>query len=169
MLPRALKAIEDVIKREGGFVNDPADAGGATNMGITLAVLREHRGVPVSWSDVRDMPYAEAVDIYHQRYIEEPRLNLLNADWLFEAVFDMCVHMGNKRAVLILQKAGCVFPQDGVLGPITAGVVNAINPKDLKTALLRERLLFYARLTRARPSNLKFLVGWTKRAFELAA
>ena len=36
-----LKAIIDgVIAREGGYVNDPRDAGGETNWGITKAVAR---------------------------------------------------------------------------------------------------------------------------------
>ena len=30
----------EIVAREGGFVNDPADPGGATNHGVTLATLR---------------------------------------------------------------------------------------------------------------------------------
>ena len=31
---------KDIVAREGGFVNDPADPGGATNWGVTLGTLR---------------------------------------------------------------------------------------------------------------------------------
>ena len=30
-----------ILKFEGGFVNDPADAGGATNKGVTIATWRQ--------------------------------------------------------------------------------------------------------------------------------
>ncbi len=168
MLPRDIVAIEKVIEREGGFVNDPADAGGATNMGITLRTLIEHRGSPASVSDIKNLSMDEAVEIYHHRYIQTPELWRLSADWLFEAVFDMAVHMGPKRAVLLLQKACCVI-EDGILGPVTARVANEMDPVALKRELLRERTLFYARVTRRRPENLKFLVGWIKRGFEVLA
>lgn len=31
---------EDIVSREGGFVNDPDDPGGATNHGVTIHTLR---------------------------------------------------------------------------------------------------------------------------------
>ena len=35
--------VDGLIAREGGFVDHPADRGGATNWGITEAVARAHR------------------------------------------------------------------------------------------------------------------------------
>ena len=30
----------DIVAREGGFVNDPDDPGGATNFGVTIHTMR---------------------------------------------------------------------------------------------------------------------------------
>jgi lysozyme family protein len=45
--------IEEVIGREGGYSNHPADRGGATRWGITEAVARAHgyRGVSADLLD----------------------------------------------------------------------------------------------------------------------
>ncbi len=34
------KIAREIVAREGGFVNDPADAGGATKYGVTIGILR---------------------------------------------------------------------------------------------------------------------------------
>ena len=57
------------LRQEGGYVDDPADPGGATNMGITLATYRD-------WSDdphlgdlqVEDMTLKTASAIYRSLY-----------------------------------------------------------------------------------------------------
>ena len=165
---RSMRAIEGVLEREGGFVDHPSDRGGPTNMGITLDTLRSYRGSPVLPSDIRDLTLTEAVEIYDQFYIKNPKLWLLHHDWLFEIVFDMAVNHGPRRAVLILQKACCVI-EDGVLGPITAGVANAMDKATLLRALDRERALYYARIVRNDRTQGDFIVGWVKRMFEVAA
>lgn len=44
--------LEELIKREGGYVNNPADRGGATKYGITQAVAREN-----GWNgNMKDLP-----------------------------------------------------------------------------------------------------------------
>lgn len=57
-----------VFAREDGYVDDPRDDGGATNLGVTLAVLRAWRGHAVSKTDVKRLSAAEARAIYHARY-----------------------------------------------------------------------------------------------------
>ena len=52
-----------IAKWEGGFVNDPRDPGGATNMGITIATLSSWRGTPVTVQDVRNLTKQEARQI----------------------------------------------------------------------------------------------------------
>jgi len=42
----AANVIYDLIEREGGFSNHPADKGGPTKYGITQQTLSEWRGVP---------------------------------------------------------------------------------------------------------------------------
>lgn len=56
--------LEELIDREGGYVNHPSDRGGATKYGITEAVARAH-----GYSGaMRDLPRAEAAAIYRRLY-----------------------------------------------------------------------------------------------------
>ena len=54
------KYLDELIKREGGYVNNPADRGGATKYGITEAVARTNgfKG------NMRDLPLDVAKAIY---------------------------------------------------------------------------------------------------------
>ena len=63
--------IDDVIAAEGGYVNDPADAGGETMYGITAAVARANGySGPMS-----ALPRSLAVQIYSTRYVFEPKFD----------------------------------------------------------------------------------------------
>jgi len=56
--------IDDLIAREGGFVDHPADKGGPTHWGITQAVARRHR-----YMDQKDkLPRRVAALIYKRLY-----------------------------------------------------------------------------------------------------
>ncbi|MCA3668709.1 MAG: glycoside hydrolase family 108 protein [Methylobacterium sp.] len=86
-----------LFDHEGGYVDHPRDPGGATNLGITLATLREWRGQPVSKDDVRALTKEEATRIYEERYwnrIEGDRL-LAGPDAM---LFDVAVNSGVGRA-----------------------------------------------------------------------
>lgn len=92
-----------VLQREGGFVNDPADPGGATNLGITIAVLKAWRGRAVSVADIKNLSKAEAEKIYHARYWKAAWCDALPAgvDLL---VFDAAVNSGVTPALSALEK-----------------------------------------------------------------
>jgi lysozyme family protein len=61
-------AIKEILKWEGGYTNDPRDAGGATNWGITIADARKYWKKDATPADVKAMPQAVAVDIYRTKY-----------------------------------------------------------------------------------------------------
>jgi lysozyme family protein len=120
------------LRQEGGYVDDPADPGGATNMGITLATYRE-------WSDdprlgdlqVKDMTLKTARAIYQSRY-----WNPLRADALPPgvdlSVFDMGVNAGISRSARLLQQA-LGFTGDQVNGSIGPGTLAAADRFDART------------------------------------
>ncbi|MCA3479453.1 MAG: peptidoglycan-binding protein, partial [Rhodobacter sp.] len=89
---------EEIVAREGGFVNDPADPGGATNHGVTLGTLRR-LGLDltgdgrVTEADVRRLTRAQAVTIFVDHYFHKPGLDRLPA-CLQASVFDMYVNAG---------------------------------------------------------------------------
>jgi lysozyme family protein len=133
-----------ILRREGGYSDDPADRGRCTNMGITIQTLREWRGQPVTCTDVQALTEAEAKDIYRARYLRP-------FDGVEEAVkgqvIDIAVNAGVSRARALLALA----QQSG---------------RPLNTALAIERLKHYGRICKGDPSQVKFLNGWIARACE---
>ena len=63
----------EIVRREGGFVNDPDDPGGATKYGVTNHTLRALRG-RATVDDVKALTEAEAVEIFKGQYFERPKI-----------------------------------------------------------------------------------------------
>jgi lysozyme family protein len=157
--------IEGIVQREGGFVNNPNDAGGATKYGITIATLAAWRGSPVSVEDVRNLTVAEAAAIYEKRYIVDPGLDSVLDPQLRELLVDFGVLSGPKRAVMGLQKAlGFSDAEcDGMFGPKSRAALAAVtNIKALFYAVKCERLEQLLRIC-ANPTQSVFANGWANR------
>jgi lysozyme family protein len=134
-----------ILRREGGFVNHPADRGGPTHYGITQATLQAWRGRAVSEEDVRALSVEEAKAIYRARYLA-PFTDVVEA--LRPQVVDIAVNSGVGRARALLN------------------VAQQQNQRPVAVQLVIERLRFYARLVEKRPSQAVFLPGWINRAVE---
>ena len=134
-----------VLEREGGYVDDPLDPGGATNLGITLATLGAWRHTAVTKDDVKNLTTADADAIYRANY-----WNAVHADNLPAGVdlmvFDCAVNTGNGRSARMLQ-AAVGATQDGAIGPATLAAVNAKDPKALIADLAARRIAFYQSLS----------------------
>ncbi|MEI4487312.1 holin-associated N-acetylmuramidase [Frigidibacter sp. MR17.14] len=117
---------EEIVAREGGFVNDPNDPGGATNHGVTLGTL-QRLGLDldgdgrVGVADVKRLTPEQARDIFLKVYFRAPGIDRL-PEALQPSVFDMYVNSG-RNAVRILQSLfngmGADLQVDGSLGPQT--------------------------------------------------
>lgn len=167
--------IEEVIAREGGFSNHPADRGGATRWGVTEAVARAHGYA----GDMRDFPRADAVEIYTRLYWDKPNFAAVaaRAPRLAAELFDTGVNMGPavaagflQRALNALNRGASDYPDlalDAAIGPKTIAALGAFLDRRgppgeavlLKAveALQGER---YLRLAEHRPANEAFLYGW---------
>lgn len=156
--------IAEVIKREGGFVNNAADYGGATKYGITKATLEEYRGYPVSVLDVANLTVAEASAIYKRNYFTRPGLDRVTDGPICELMFDFCVHAGVGGAVMCLQRIlGCT--PDGAIGPISGAALKREierNAEALYYRIKSERLEALLR-QEANPSQAIFADGWANR------
>ncbi|UWS78499.1 holin-associated N-acetylmuramidase [Phaeobacter sp. G2] len=174
---------EEIVAREGGYVNDPDDPGGATNYGVTIHTMRRlgldlDRDGDIDTQDVRKLTRAQAVEIFIRHYFEKPRINLLPAT-LQASVFDMYVNAGG-NAVKILQKLLADFQEpvavDGALGPKTAQAVHRAFKKAgdyFVDAYGIARRNYYFRLADRRRASRKYARtraggkgGWIKRAEE---
>ena len=138
-------SLAHVLKHEGGYVNHPADPGGATNLGITAATLARARGHPVSAADVAALTRAEAAAIYRRFFWNPARGDELPAG-LDHAVFDLAVNSGPGRAARLLQRVLAVA-EDGVIGPATLAAAQRAEARQTIRALQRERLAFLKRLS----------------------
>jgi lysozyme family protein len=104
---------------EGGYVNDPNDPGGCTNMGITIGTLQAWRGpdVTVTCSDVQALTEPEAFLIYAQNYWAPVQGSDLPVGLNLQ-VWDWGVNSGPGTAIIKLQwMVGCT--EDGIMGPET--------------------------------------------------
>lgn len=151
--------IPRILEREGGYVDHPADRGGATNYGITQRVYREWKGNPSA--DVKGMTKAEAKDIYHAYY-----WNPCKAEWLPNSIrdihFDAAVNHGVARAAKLLQTAAAVTV-DGAIGKNTINAANALNPELLKLRYAVARYKFYGEIVQRDRSQTAFIAGWMAR------
>lgn len=157
---RFLKAVEKVLKHEGGYANDPHDPGGETNFGISkrsyphliIKTLTREQAVKIYWSD------------WWQRYGYDMIADLA----LAAKVFDLSVNMGSQRAHKLLQEAvnrtsPAGLAVDGLLGPLSMEAVNNHpNPKLLLAEFRLSAISFYAGLKNAP----RFLLGWVRRALD---
>ncbi|KIC08413.1 peptidoglycan-binding protein [Leisingera sp. ANG-M1] len=177
------KIAAEIVAREGGYVNDPDDPGGATKYGVTIVTLRR-LGLDltgdgrVGVADVRALTRARAVEIFIRHYFEAPGIGSL-PDCLQDTVFDMYVNAGG-NAVRVLQRLlremGYGVAVDGAIGPQTSGA--AWQAARVKADALRDaygiaRRNYYLRLADRRPTSRKFARsraggkgGWIKRAEE---
>ncbi len=172
---------EEIVAREGGFVNDPDDPGGATNHGVTIQTM-QHLGLDldgdgrVTVADVRRLNRAQAVDIFLVHYFAKPGIANLPLQ-IQPSVFDMYVNAGS-HAVRILQRLltrlGWNLQDDGAIGPKTlAAAQAAARLPQLADAYGVARRDYYYGLGDARPASRKYCRrkdggkgGWITRAEE---
>lgn len=164
-MPDAEKIIDDIIRREGGFVDHPDDRGGPTKYGITQATLAEFRTFGATPEDVRELTETEAREIYRFQYIHNPRFDQIQSPMLAGLVIDCGVNHGTKRAARWLQEAAGVT-SDGVIGPVTLQAVNSGNASHLYRAVLARRFRFYGQIITKDHSQAVFAAGWMNRAAE---
>ena len=152
--------IEDVIEREGGFVNHPYDRGGPTNMGITLRTLAAWRGkVTTAW-DVKNLTKEEAMEIYKSVYWEAPGFVKLYRDFCVASVlFDAAVHHGPTQAIKFLQQA-VGTKTDGLLGPKTIAATDQLDDKSLIGRFSASRIQLIGQLITRDPRQAVFAEGW---------
>lgn len=174
-MDRIEELLDGLIAREGGYSDHPADRGGPTNYGITLAVARSEG----FGGAMRDLPRALARDIYRRRYWLTPRFDRVAeiAPKIAAELFDTGVNMGPAVATGILQRTLNALNRqqedwpdivvDRRIGPATLNSLRAFLRKrgargnnlllKAMNALQGER---YVALAESRPENEAFLFGW---------
>lgn len=158
-LPRALK-------HEGGYVDHPADPGGATNLGVTLATARAFKldmdgDGDVDKADVKALKPADVAPVYHRGYWLASSADICprGLDYI---VFDCAINQGVGRAVRWLQQVACVTP-DGLIGPKSAAAIASLNAPKAISAFADLRADHYRSLSTFKT----FGKGWLNRLGEV--
>lgn len=166
--------IDDILRREGGFVDHPADRGGPTKFGITLKTLSHYIGRVALRSEVEALSEDVAREIYELNYYIAPRIDRL-PEPIRAFIFDSAVNHGPRRGIKFVQsvcnQAGYepALSIDGAMGPKTKrGAEWAQQEMQgiFLKALIEERRNFYFVIVEASPSQQVFLRGWLNRIDE---
>ena len=180
-MPSVQDIAQEIVAREGGYVNDPDDPGGATKYGVTIHTMKR-LGLDltgdgrVTSADVRRLSRAQAAEIFVDHYFRRPRIDRL-PDSLQASVVDMYVNAG-ANAVRILQRMlvdmGQGVTVDGVIGPQTAAAAHSaarVAPDHIADAYGIARRNYYYALADKRPASRKYARrrdggkgGWITRA-----
>lgn len=175
--------LNELIDREGGYVNNSADRGGATKYGITEAVARSngYKG------HMKDLPLSLAKDIYRKQYWIQPRFDQINtiSPVIAEELLDTGVNCGVAFARPTLQRALNLLNNqgkggwpdlavDGIYGPAT---INALKIYLSKRGKEGERVLLrilnilqgerYISICERNPSQEQFFFGWISKRVEI--
>jgi len=152
------KFIPVILQHEGGYVNDPDDFGGETNMGITKRRYPE--------LNIKTLTVNQAKQIYYDDFYRPLNLHYIKNDLLALHLFDMAVNAGKKNAVKLLQELLFGCGNDGVIGPVTSqAVYYADSTTDLVSAYKAKRIEYYYKVSKRR-NNKKFLAGWVNRVYK---
>ena len=150
-----------VLKNEGGYVDNPADPGGATNLGCTKAVWEQYIGRSVTKDDIKALTPNDVMPLYKAKYWDTIKGDDL-PEGVDYAVFDFAINSGPSRAAKALQSVLSVTV-DGQIGSATLRALETANPREVATAVCEARLAFLQSL----PTYGTFGKGWSRRVSEV--
>jgi lysozyme family protein len=157
--------IRRILRAEGvNYTNDPTDPGGPTKFGVTLAALRRHKPSATA-ADVAQLTEPEAIAIYAADYITAPGFSIVSDTWLRWVVVDAGVNHGTLMAKRLVQRALGV-KDDGVWGPLTRLALAQADQRKLAVRVCTMRQRYYAAIVAEKPTQVKYIKGWTDRAMD---
>ena len=170
--------LNEVLKYEGGFVNDPLDRGGKTNRGITESTLKSaiKQGIVPSTVTIESLTNdLESVrKIYEINYYLRAKCDQMPHPLAF-AHFDAAVNHGVGNAARFIQRTlnalGATLSVDGAIGPLTIAALNqalaAIEIDVIVKVYCDIRKSFYDAIVTNNPSQRKFYNGWMNRLIKV--
>ena len=158
-----------IRKWEGGFVDDPQDRGGATNMGVTIGTWRTYgydkdKDGDIDVADLKKMSLGDWEAIFKKQYwdrwqadsIKHKEVAFMLVDWVWGS---------GSYGVKIPQRVLGV-KADGIVGPKTLAAVNS-RPRSFALELAKERLAYLHRIVKSDSTQKKYIKGWANRVNDL--
>ncbi|GAA6349586.1 glycoside hydrolase family 108 protein [Phocaeicola dorei] len=154
-----------ILKWEGGWVNDPDDLGGATNMGVTIGTYETYcrkKGYPKPTIErLKNLTKEEWTEILKTMYWDRWKADEIKSQSIADILVDF-VWASGAHGIKVPQDLVGVIP-DGIVGPKTLAAVNSRNPRELFDQIKIARFDFIEDICRKRPANNKFKRGWMNR------
>lgn len=173
---------------EGGLSDDPADHGGVTKYGVSLAFLADLakngdglqylsalalRPLPPTKTTVVHLTKTQAEALFRREFWDRLKLDSLPFS-MAALLYDAAVNCGCTQSVKLAQRGynrcvgyGVPLAVDGILGPKTRKALAATVTTPVVTACLEARRTFYRQLVRNKPDQEVFLRGWLNRTDSL--
>ena len=147
-------------KLEGGFVNHPADDGGITNAGVTLATFRATFGKDKTANDLKNMTDKQWKQIM-KVYWDSCKADQINNQSVANLVVDWSINSGvsGRKGT----QSALKLYADGIFGPKTLAAINAEPAKCVFCKIMEARKEFYKKLVEKKPSQMVFYKGWLNR------
>lgn len=152
-----------VLRHEAGYVDNPHDNGGPTNLGVTIGTLSRHLGRPATKADIKALTPAKVAPIYEADFWREAACDKLprGLDYM---IFDTAVLSSPGRAKRFLQRAVGVT-DDGIVGPATLKAVASRATSDVIATVYAARRAHFRSLDDFK----HFGKGWMRRLDEVMA
>lgn len=162
MISNWQKSFELMLKSEGGYVNNPADPGGMTNLGVTKATWENWVGRESDEAEMRGLTPEKVEPLYKKKYWDAVRGDEIENGGVAYLLFDFAVNAGVGRSIKTLQTAVGVTP-DGGFGPMTMAAVQAVDPNELIERFSQAKEDFYRSLN----TFATFGKGWLNRVADV--
>ena len=156
------KEFYSIIKVEGGFVNDPADKGGATKFGITIKTLSDYLGRNATVEDVKNLDIGTAKIIFKKKYWDVCLLDQIKSQVIAHFIFDQIVNSGPGIAIMLTQ-AVIGSTQDGIMGQRTIALLNVTPEKRFLKSFFKKVQQRYVQICVKDASQIRFLAGWLEK------
>jgi lysozyme family protein len=152
--------VPKILKWEGGYVNNPFDKGGATNMGVTLAAW-QHLGHPTATEeDIKSLTHDDFKIVLRQ-YWNQWQADRIENQSIAEILVDWVWGSGIWGIKIPQQILGVVA--DGQVGNKTIQALNSANQAELYVKIFEARKEFLAHIVAHDESQSIFLKGWLNR------
>lgn len=156
-----------ILSWEGGYGNHPADRGGATNKGVTIATWKaqgydKDGDGDIDVTDLKLITDEDAVNVVMKPHFWDR----WKADQIkSQSVANICVDWvwgSGKNGITGVQKLLGVTA-DGIVGAKTLAALNAREPRQLFAEIKKARVAFIQGIIKRRPSQKVFEKGWMRR------
>lgn len=149
-----------ILKWEGGWANDPNDAGGCTMKGVTIATYKAYFGKTKTCKDLRNITDSQWDSIFIHKYWNRWSADAIHSQSIANLLVDWLWTSGIYGIKYPQQVLGVTA--DGIVGPKTIAAINNYpNQKELFQKLWNRRKKHFESIGKGK--NAKFLRGWLNR------